>query len=250
MDHLKMTPIGSLSNFKSIGHRLTAHQTATSSSRQKASLQVIGPQTASKLKQKPMVGLIYCSGGFTPNFRSFRHRLTQFQLLTENRQLCATKSSAFSGNWKLCKIKCKDSHQVSYKEIRPINGQNVKEKYRRKKNRKTAKTDTKRDKKGENPPRVADPCDPGARGRREGPGNPGFRRFFAIRGAQPLVLSKIHAFETPSPLTSVQNTGKSSRVSKTVLIATRSTKKKCAFHPTDREIDRTDGTDPLLATNT
>ena len=26
--------------------------------------------------------------------------------------------------------------------------------------------------------------------------------------------------------------------------------KKCAFYPTDREIDRTDGTDPLLATNT
>ena len=34
MDHLKITPIGSLSNFKSIGHRLTAHQSATSSSRQ------------------------------------------------------------------------------------------------------------------------------------------------------------------------------------------------------------------------
>ena len=180
-----------------------------------------------------MVGLIYCSAGFTSNFRSFRHRLTQFQLLTENRQLCATKSSAFSGNWKLCKIKCKDSHQVSYKEIRPINGQNVKEKYRRKKNRKTAKTDAKRDTKGGKPPQGRRPLRPwarvagdlGTRGRRESPGNPGFRRFFAIRRAQPLVLFKIHAFETPSPLTSVQNTGQSSRVPKSTLIANRSTKK-------------------------
>ena len=32
-----------------------------------------------------MVGRIYCSGGFTSNFRSFLHRLTQFWLLTENR---------------------------------------------------------------------------------------------------------------------------------------------------------------------
>ena len=34
VDHLKMTPIGSLSNFRSIGHRLTPHQSATSLSRQ------------------------------------------------------------------------------------------------------------------------------------------------------------------------------------------------------------------------
>ena len=34
MDHLKMTPIGSLSNFRSIGHRLTVYQRASSPSRQ------------------------------------------------------------------------------------------------------------------------------------------------------------------------------------------------------------------------
>ena len=137
---------------------------------------MIGPQKASKLKQKPMVGLIYCSGGLTQNFRSFRHRLTQLQLLTENRQLCATKSSAFSGNWKLYKIKCKDSHQVSYREIRPINGQNVKEKYRRKKNKKTAKTDVKRDKKGGKPPQGRRrPWSPGSPG---SPRKPRFSPFF------------------------------------------------------------------------
>ena len=43
-----------------------------------------GPQTASKLKQNAMVGPIYCSRGCMSNFKSFRHRLTQFQLLTKN----------------------------------------------------------------------------------------------------------------------------------------------------------------------
>ncbi|WP_211372175.1 hypothetical protein, partial [Flagellimonas olearia] len=71
----------------------------------KSSLLATGPQTASKLKKEPMVGLIYCSGGFTSNFRSFRYRLTKFQLLAENQQLYATKSSAFPENWKLCTLK-------------------------------------------------------------------------------------------------------------------------------------------------
>ena len=67
-------------NRTSVDHKSKLDIFLTAKSRQA----LTGPQTASKLKQKPMVGPIYCSRGYMSNFRSFRHRLTQFQLLTKN----------------------------------------------------------------------------------------------------------------------------------------------------------------------
>ena len=66
---------GSLSNFRSIGHRLTKSQSSALSSRRNQRRAFAGPQKASKLKPKPMVGPIYCLRSSTSNFRSFRHRL-------------------------------------------------------------------------------------------------------------------------------------------------------------------------------
>ena len=66
---------GSLSNFRSFRHRLTISQSSAFSSRRKQKQAFVGPQTASKLKPKPMVGPICCSRSSTSNFRSFRHRL-------------------------------------------------------------------------------------------------------------------------------------------------------------------------------
>ena len=67
---------GSLSNFRSIGHRLTKSQSSAFSPTAKPRRAFARPQKGSKPKPKPMVGLIYCSGGSMSNFRSFRHRLT------------------------------------------------------------------------------------------------------------------------------------------------------------------------------
>ena len=50
---------------------------------------LMGPQMASKLKQKLMIGPIYCSGSSTSNFRSFRQHLTRFWRLKAKSGLLA-----------------------------------------------------------------------------------------------------------------------------------------------------------------
>ena len=164
-------------NRTSVDHKSKLDIFLTAKSRQA----LTGPQTASKLKQKPMVGPIYCSRGYMSNFRSFRHRLTQFQLLTENQPPCLR---LLQKNRKLCAPICTTSRQVFSRRIKPINEEKCQEKYRRKKRRKSPKnggeTTTERAQKAPGSPGPWSPAT-------LGPWGPGFFRgthfppFFALR---------------------------------------------------------------------
>ena len=151
-----------------------------------------------------MVGLIYCSGGFTSNFRSFRHRLTQFRLLTENRQLCATKSSAFSRKSETLQTKLQgfssgfpQGNQV--KKCARVSRKTSEEE----RIEKIAKQTQNGPKRGKIPPwpRVAGPRSPGDPGPRSpatlgpgapvfAPGTPVFRRFSRFEAPDPWYFSK------------------------------------------------------------
>ena len=178
-------------NRTSVDHKSKLDIFLTAKSRQA----LTGPQTASKLKQKPMVGPIYCSRGCMSNFRSFRHRLTQFQLLTENQPPCLR---LLQKNRKLCAPICTTSRQVFSRKIKPINEEKCQEKYRRKKRRKSPKngreTATRRAQKAPGSPATLDPGSPVTAGDHGpgslatlGPWGPGFFRgthfppFFALR---------------------------------------------------------------------
>ena len=167
-------------NRTSVDHKSKLDIFLTAKSRQA----LTGPQTASKLKQKPMVGPIYCSRGYMSNFRSFRHRLTQFQLLTENQPPCLR---LLQKNRKLCAPICTTSRQVFSRRIKPINEENFKKNTGERSGEKARKTAVKR--RPEGPKRPQGRRRPWTQGRRRpwdpgGPdfsGGPTFRPFFALR---------------------------------------------------------------------
>ena len=117
MDRLKMTPIGSLSNFRWIGHRMTVHRISTFS-HGKIKFNMDGTPNGFETQIKAH-GWSYLM--LKKLHLKFQVIPTSFDLVSILYGKSATKSSAFPKSRKLCALICTASRQVFFKGIKPIN---------------------------------------------------------------------------------------------------------------------------------
>ena len=248
IDHLKMVPRGSLSNFKSIGHRLTVHQSVASSSQQN---QVYYRQDPTQLQNsnKSMCLVLFIAQEVSPKISS--HPTSFDPVLASNGKSAPLrdKSQTFPENKKLCPLICMAYHQVFCRKIMPKIIQKYQENFHRRKKQKKPEDGRKTATKRAKCPMVA-----------SNPGNPGRQIFvknpfwvpFRVSSYLAFVIFQKSDFRHTKSIDhrqhhefAVQIMGSSSDTSKSLTGRQR----KHTFYPTDQEIDKTDGTGPLVEIN-